>query len=90
MTIHITRKHGLGQAAAKERIDGIADGLRDKLAVKAHWEGDTLLFERRGASGRIRVDDGDIDIQVELGIMLRGLKGAIVDSINEQMDSALS
>lgn len=90
MSIHIKRRHGLGQDAAKQRMNQLADGLKKKLAAEFHWSGDSLLFSRKGANGQIHVTEQDIDIQVKLGMMLRPLEDGIRKKIEEELKQSLA
>jgi putative polyhydroxyalkanoate system protein len=89
MSIHIKRCHGTAREDAKARVTQIAERLRSHLSARYRWEGDTLRFERSGAKGEIRIDDQDVEIRVELGLLLRPLEAGIRASIEEQLAEVL-
>ena len=72
----------------------IDDGPMTDLTVTwffgAHWEGDTLHFSRTGASGTITLDPERLEIQVELGLLLRPFTNAVEQSVNEYLDEYLA
>ncbi len=89
-TIDIRRSHSLGKDRAREAAEGIAKRLEHKLAVKYRWEGDDLRFERTGAKGRIHVSDDAVRVEVDLGMMLRPMKGKVEQKVHQYLDEALA
>lgn len=88
--IHIKRKHDLNRTAARAKVEELARSLQEKLGTNYHWDGDCLRFKRTGASGFIDVSrEGEVEVDVNLGLVLRPMKGMIETSINEGFDSAL-
>ena len=88
--IHIRRKHNLDNTEAKARVEEIAKDLKGKLGASYRWEGDSLRFKRTGASGSIEVGQGEIEVNVTLGLVLMPMKGVIESTINKGFDSALA
>jgi putative polyhydroxyalkanoate system protein len=89
MTIRIRRRHGMRQEDARKRVETVAEELGRKLSADYHWESDDLVFRRAGATGRIRVDAEHVDIQVQLGLLLRPLEDGIRRDIESRLDRAL-
>ncbi|MCB9667303.1 MAG: polyhydroxyalkanoic acid system family protein [Myxococcales bacterium] len=87
--IDIRRAHTLGKDAARKAADALSTELTNKLQVQSHWEGDVLKFERTGAKGQVAVSDSLVHVSVELGLMLRPLKGAIEAQVNKYLDRYL-
>lgn len=87
--IHIERNHTLGLEAAKERLEGIAQHLKQELEADYRWHGDTLHFTRSGASGTIDVGDDQVVLDVKLSFALGLLKGTIEQTIEREIDQAL-
>ena len=85
-TIHIQRRHGLGHNELRRQLDALAEDLQRKLSAKYYWEGDTLRFSRSGASGTITLQPAQLEIRIELGLLLRPLRGSVEQSINEYLD----
>jgi putative polyhydroxyalkanoate system protein len=88
-TIDVTRSHSLGKDKARDAAEGIAKRLQSKLDVKYRWDGDDLKFERTGAKGRIHVSDASVRVEVDLGLMLRPMKGKVEQKVHEYLDDAL-
>ncbi|MEA3292092.1 MAG: polyhydroxyalkanoic acid system family protein [Pseudomonadota bacterium] len=89
-TIHIQRNHKLGTGEARNRVDEIADFLREKLNADYAWEEDSLQFKCTGASGCIDVAEDSLELNIKLGMLLSPMKGAIRESIEQQVDEALA
>jgi len=88
--IHIKRKHNLSRDKAKAIIEKLAEDLKGKLGAAYHWEGDSLRFQRSGASGFIQVKEDEVEVNVQLGMLLTPMRGVIESSINQGFDSALN
>jgi putative polyhydroxyalkanoate system protein len=88
-TIDVRRSHDIGKEAARKAAEQIAQKLKDKLSVTYRWEGDDLRFERTGASGRIRVTDTEVRVEVDLGFLLKAMKGKVESKVHQYLDEAL-
>ena len=89
--IRIKRKHNLNRDDARVKVEELAKSLQGKLGAEYRWDGDCLRFQRSGASGFIDVRrDGEVEVDVKLGLVLRPMKGMIENSINEGFDTALA
>ena len=88
-TIDIKRSHPLGKDKARAAVEQVAEKLRDKFGLSTNWDGDTLRFERSGAKGAIAVTDADVHVTVDLGMMMRPMKGTIETKIKEYLDQYL-
>ena len=87
--INIKRQHNLGREVARQRVEAVAKNLQDKLNAKWSWQGDSLCFERSGASGSVEVGDDFVEFHIKLGMLLSPLKGSIESTIRQQVDEAL-
>jgi putative polyhydroxyalkanoate system protein len=88
-SISIQRSHQLSLSEAKERVTQLAESLEKDLDARWRWQGDELRFERTGASGVVRVASAQVDVEVQLGLLLRPLKATITARIHERLDSLL-
>lgn len=84
-TIDIRREHGLGLEAAREATEKVARRLEEKVQVRWHWDGDVLRLDRSGAKGTIAVTGADVHVQIELGMMLRPMKGSVEQKVQEYL-----
>jgi putative polyhydroxyalkanoate system protein len=87
--INIKRQHSLGRTTARDRVQEIANSLQNKLRAKWSWDGDSLNFQRSGASGSVIVGDDFVEFKVKLGLLLSPMKGTIEDAIQQQLDRSL-
>jgi putative polyhydroxyalkanoate system protein len=87
--IHIKRAHHLSSEDAKERLEGIARDMQEKLSFDYQWKGNSLHVKRPGATGVIELGDGFIDVRLKLGMMLAPMKGRIKESIEENIRTSL-
>ena len=87
--IHIERTHNLGVDKARAQVETLAQSLRDELQADYAWNGNTLTFNRPGASGTIDVGVDYIDVDIEIGMSLLLLRYAIENSVNKRLDALL-
>ncbi|HWF43856.1 MAG TPA: polyhydroxyalkanoic acid system family protein [Candidatus Kapabacteria bacterium] len=76
-TIHVHEEHRLGIVIARQKIEEVAQQLKDRLGVSYHWAGNELHFERTGTHGTILVEENAVTVDVALGIMFAAFKGEI-------------
>lgn len=87
--IKIRRQHNLGRSVARQKVEEIASSLQEKLNAKWSWNGDSLTFQRSGASGSVDVGDDYVEFNVKLGMLLTPMKGAIANAIQQKVDTTL-
>lgn len=85
-TIDIQRNHNVGKDKAREIAQMVADRLKEKAGIDYRWNGDVLEFERTGAKGTLKVTDTQVVVAIDLGLMLRPMKGTIESKITEYFD----
>lgn len=84
--IDITRRHSLDHAQAVEAADSLAKDLSQRFDVDYQWEGDVLRFRRSGVKGQLTVNPDTIHVHIELGMLLRPMKGRVEDEIHKHLD----
>jgi putative polyhydroxyalkanoate system protein len=85
--IELTRKHGLGLAAARTAAEKMSDQLSKKFGLQGRWAGDTLHFERPGVTGSLAITEKNVDLTVTLvGFLMKAMKGSIERAVNEELD----
>jgi len=84
--ISIVRKHTLTHKKAKDAAEKIARDLQKRFALDYDWDGDDVVFERPGISGRMRVAKDTIKLEAQLGFLLSALKPTIEKEIHAQFD----
>ena len=81
--IRVERRHQIGKEAAKAAAVRIAERMQEKAQVKYSVKGDTIEFERTGASGRITVGDDIVTAEVKLGLLLKPMRSFIEQKMDE-------
>lgn len=84
--IDIKRAHNLGLKAARVAADKMAEHLGKKFGLQGEWQGNTLAFQRPGVTGSLAIDDRDLRLIVNLGILLKMMKPSIEGAVHEQLD----
>ncbi|MEP6938483.1 MAG: polyhydroxyalkanoic acid system family protein [Rudaea sp.] len=88
-SIEIRRKHKHTLKQAKEAVKHIALAIAKKFDIESRWNGNTLSFERPGASGEIHVTASEVHVTAQLGFLLGTLKPMIEKEIEKHMDKEL-
>lgn len=88
-TIDIRRPHDLGIEAARAATEKVAERLEEKVQVRWRWDGDVLHLERSGAKGTIAVTGSDVHVQIELGMVLRPMKGSVEQKVHDYLERYL-
>lgn len=86
-SISISKPHSLSRSNAHDAAERVARDLKKRFELAYAWEGDEVVFERAGLSGRMRVGAKEIRLDVRLGLLLSALKPAIEREIHAQLDS---
>ena len=85
-SISITRAHTLSKKKARDAAERIARDLEQRFDLAYAWEGDHLVFERPGVTGRIEVTKDSVTLDVRLGLLLTPLRHSIEREIHVQLD----
>jgi putative polyhydroxyalkanoate system protein len=88
-SISIRRKHALPPAQARRVADSVAAQLGRDYGIQAQWHGDTLHFERSGASGTLQLAAGELVVEVRLGFLLMAFRDSIARGIERGLDEHL-
>jgi putative polyhydroxyalkanoate system protein len=89
-TISVAKKHAMSHKKARDVAERIAKDLKQRFALDYAWDGDHVDFERPGVSGRMHVGKDSISLNVQLGLLLTPLKGAIEREIHAQLDKLVT
>lgn len=87
--ITVERPHKLGREAARAKAEQLAERLSRQYELRHHWEGDALIFKRKGADGRIEVGQDQVRVELNLGLLLSALSGTIKREIEKGLDESL-
>ena len=87
--IHFTRQHQLDREAVRAEVQKLADKLANELAASYSWQGDRLVFKRSGADGYVAIGDGEIELEIKLGMLLTPFKDRIESTVRDYLDQNL-
>ena len=88
-SIVVRRTHRLDAATARRMAESIAERMQREFGGTFGWDGDTLRFSRRGASGQVDLGARDVTVHVDLGLLLRPLRSRIEREIHAYLDHHL-
>jgi putative polyhydroxyalkanoate system protein len=87
--IVVHRRHGSPLAEIRRRAETVARRLRDEYGGTYAWEGNTLRFQRTGASGQFTVRMDSFEVRVEIGFLLAPLRSRIEHEVRALCDEHL-
>lgn len=85
-SIDFRRPHNLGMQQAHEAVNAIAGELTRALDITSEWRGDTLHFQRSGATGTIQVTGDSVHFHIDLSLLLRPAKSKIETKVQQYFD----
>ena len=80
-TIDIHAFHTLSHEEALNAADELSIDLAKKFGIEYGWEDEVIHFERPGVNGQILVQESELRIQANLGLLLMMLKTPIEQEI---------
>ena len=80
-TIDIHAFHTLSHEEALNAADELSIDLAKKFGIDYGWDDEVINFERPGVSGQIQVQENELRIQADLGLLLMMLKSPIEQEI---------
>ena len=80
-TIDIHAFHTLSHEEALNAADELSIDLAEKFGIDYGWEDEVIHFERPGVNGQILVQESELRIQANLGLLLMMLKTPIEQEI---------
>lgn len=88
--ITVERTHSLGKEGARAKAEKLAHKLQEQYGLQPSWSGDTLKLKRAGVKGTVLVAEDSLRIDVELGLLMSAMSGAIKSEIEKALDKALA
>jgi putative polyhydroxyalkanoate system protein len=86
-TIHLEHRHTLPSEEAVRRAHEVIGQLAERIKAEIRWEGDnTAVFKGSGFSGKAKLEPNQISLDVDLGMLLRPLKGKIEERIGQTLE----
>ena len=68
--IKVRVSHGGSRSEARLKL-GVFEQMMGKYGVSLRWSGDAAEIRGMGVSGRVSVDDTDVEVSLKLGMMAR-------------------
>ena len=84
-TIDIHAYHTLSHEEALNAADELSIDLAEKFGIDYGWDEEVIHFERPGVNGQILVQESELRIQANLGLMLMMLKTPIEQEIRRYL-----
>ena len=84
-SINVHAHHDMSCEDAQEAADQLAQDLADKFDIEYGWDDDTIIFERTGDNGTIKLDGDQIHIVAELGFLLSMFKDRFESEIRRYL-----
>jgi putative polyhydroxyalkanoate system protein len=83
--IFIIQPHQFQQQEIPPLLEKLALRLEQKIEAQCKVEDKQLRFSRSGAKGKVLVDEENLVIEVQLGLMLKAMKPMIEQQIRDEL-----
>lgn len=83
--ITIIQDHAMSMDDARAAAQKVADQMATDYEMVSEWEGDVLTFKRSGFSGTLALEEGRAQLELTLGIMLKGFAKKIEEQVTKNM-----
>ena len=83
--ITIIQDHAMGMDDARAAAQKVADQIVRDYEMVAEWQDDVLSFKRTGFSGTLALTQGSAQLDITLGIMLKGFSKKIEEQVTKNM-----
>ncbi len=83
--ITLVENHTLSQEEARAVAQKVADQMAADYEMTYAWEGEVLAFRRSGFSGTLALTEGQVQLDIDLGFMLKGFKTKIEQQVGANM-----
>lgn len=88
--ISITQAHKLPHKKAKAAAQKVADQLAQEYEMSSEWNGDVLMFERSGVSGKLIISEKDAQLEISLGFLFKAFAPMIEEKVASKMKKVFS
>lgn len=89
-TISISRNHSLSPDVIKQRLTALGEKLQAKYSAKTSWDDDkTLKVKGTGVDGKLKISDNKVDVDIDLGFLLKPMKGKIEEAITKELEDVV-
>jgi len=88
--ITIVQDHAMAMEEARAAAQKVADQMVIDYEMVAEWQDDVLNFKRTGFSGTLALTPGRAELEISLGIMLKGFSRKIEEQVTKNMAKVFS
>ena len=88
--ITIVQDHAMAMEEARAAAQKVADQMIVDYEMVAEWQDDVLSFKRTGFSGTLALTPGRAELEISLGIMLKGFSRKIEEQVTKNMAKVFS
>ena len=83
--ITIIQTHAMSMDQARAAAQKVADQMAADYEMSSEWQGDVLAFKRTGFSGTLALTEGQAQLELNLGIMLKGFAKKIEEQVTKNI-----
>ena len=84
--ILLRREHDLTPAAAREKVERVAEVLARRFDAKCERQGDVLTIKHPTVSGTVTLGSNEVVVAAKLGRMLSMFRGRIDEELERVLD----
>ncbi len=89
-TISLSQRHSKSESDVREMLEGLAEKLGERYEMKHRWLSDRELeLKRSGIQGVLQLLDGEVKVDIRLGMMMKPFKSKIRDELSKAMAEKL-
>ena len=88
--IDVRRTHTMDHEHALQVADDLAREMESHYELEWWWEGEKLYLKRSGVRGEVVIAPDEIEVHLELGMMLRPLRGRIEHGVIRHLEDILA
>ena len=88
--ISITQPHAMTMEDARTAAQSVADKLTAEFGITYRWEQNMLVFQRAGVDGALTLHANEAQLELKLGLMLKGFSAMIEEKLARKMKSAFA
>ena len=87
----LSKTHSMPREDLRETARALASRLEAQHGMRARWQGeDVVAIKGSGVEGRLSIDDGEIAIDVKLGMLASAFQGRLRAEIQRYLDDNIS
>lgn len=89
--ISLSQRHNKSDEDVRDMLNGLADKLSERFDMKTRWRSDSELeVKRSGIEGVLQLLDGEVKVDIQLGMMMKPFKSRIRDELSKAMAEKLA